>query len=402
MGDRSVTLITAVCSVLLTGLFVEGKSLLENAQYTSLTGHKGDTGNTKGNVADTNLDLDHHKNSSLYSWMSGITRPVEEEIMTELLKFILDSIPGRNIYIFHEGLYPGVSATAATCFRRWAELTIFLCDEALERLRDLVGAYNQVASPRHIILLCSEANTMAVFQKIRENTLETTEVQWFVILKNHVSEDIVKFVREGTQVTFAVRGNDTIYQYFFQASYINTSNDISLKTIGSWRWNPQSGHKINLKTSLYHPVERTYSNFGGRKLRISAFHNDPFWVLEKRDNQSTRMLGGIDFRIMEMLGKKFNFSFEVLPPSDYAWGVVLDDGRVTGIIGAVHRHESHLGINEITISASREKAVDFTTPYFLETTTILTAAPAKLLNPRAVFAPFTFPVSQQLRNGKIS
>ncbi|XP_066948588.1 glutamate receptor-like [Macrobrachium rosenbergii] len=73
-------------------------------------------------------------------------------------------------------------------------------------------------------------------------------------------------------------------------------------------------------------------------------------------------------------------------------GGVLDDGRVTGIVGVVHRHESHLAINELTISASREKAVDFTTPYFLETTAIVTAAPAKFLNPRAVFAPFTFPV----------
>ncbi|XP_066948590.1 glutamate receptor ionotropic, delta-2-like [Macrobrachium rosenbergii] len=165
-----------------------------------------------------------------------------------------------------------------------------------------------------------------------------------------------------------------------------------LKNIGSWRWNPQSGHKIDLKTPFYQPVERIYRNFGGRKLRVSAFHNDPFWILEKRDNQSTRMLGGIDFRILEMLGKKFNFSFEVLYPSAHVWGGVLDDGRVTGIVGVVHRHESHLAINELTISASREKAVDFTTPYFLETTAIVTAAPAKFLNPRAVFAPFTFPV----------
>ncbi|XP_066971943.1 glutamate receptor ionotropic, delta-2-like [Macrobrachium rosenbergii] len=59
------------------------------------------------------------------------------------------------------------------------------------------------------------------------------------------------------------------------------------------------------------------------------------------------------------------------------------------MIGMSARREVDFAINEITITESRETVVDFTKPYFLESTTIVTRAPAQLSKAGAIFTPFT-------------
>ncbi|XP_068208645.1 glutamate receptor ionotropic, delta-2-like [Palaemon carinicauda] len=342
-------------------------------------------------AADTDLKDTYSytsKNTSFYSRVKRINETTSEKVMTELLKFIIGSLTGRNIYIFHEGLFPDISATADICFRRWAEATIFLCDDALKNLQDILGTQNTASSPLNILVICSESNTMKIFQKIRENALESADLQWFVILQSHIISDVVRFVREGTQITFAVKGHSTINHYYLMASYINTHNDVSTKYVGWWSWDLLSGPKIHLKMGLHRAIKDSYSDFGGRKLRVSMLNNMPFWILEDHNDDKIHPVGGIDFTLLKMLGEKLNFTFEASLSPDRLWGGVLKDGKVTGMVGAVHRHEVHLAINELTITAPREKAVDFTIPYFLESTTIVTPAPSKLLNPQAVFSPF--------------
>lgn len=46
-------------------------------------------------------------------------------------------------------------------------------------------------------------------------------------------------------------------------------------------------------------------------------------------------------------------------PADRKWGVVRDDGTVTGMVGEVHYRRAHLAINEITITGMCvEKQID--------------------------------------------
>ncbi|KAK8380493.1 hypothetical protein O3P69_016827 [Scylla paramamosain] len=84
--------------------------------------------------------------------------------------------------------------------------------------------------------------------------------------------------------------------------------------------------------------------------------------------------------------------FQVLTPPDGQWGGPLPDGNVSGIIGQVARREAHLAICEITITGSRETVVDFTSPYYLEATTMVSPAPALRSRIFAIFSPFTYQV----------
>ncbi|CAL4080226.1 unnamed protein product, partial [Meganyctiphanes norvegica] len=71
------------------------------------------------------------------------------------------------------------------------------------------------------------------------------------------------------------------------------------------------------------------------------------------------------------------------------WGGPQPDGTVTGMVGKVHRHEANFAIDEITITDGRETVVDFTRPYYIDATTLISQAPKEKNRATAVFLPFT-------------
>ncbi|XP_037794744.1 glutamate receptor ionotropic, delta-1-like isoform X2 [Penaeus monodon] len=59
------------------------------------------------------------------------------------------------------------------------------------------------------------------------------------------------------------------------------------------------------------------------------------------------------------------------------------------MIGMVSRREVEFAIDEITVTGAREAVLDFTKPYFMESITIVSRAPAEKSRAMAVFSPFT-------------
>ncbi|XP_068201709.1 probable glutamate receptor [Palaemon carinicauda] len=348
-----------------------------------------------------------------------------------------------------------LTASLGLSFQKWTEVTLFSCDGALKQLQKLLTGFNQLESPRFIVVLCSFAKTLDIFQKIRDENLESAVTWWLVVLQTDTSCDIVAKLREGTKVTFAIADKNITDKYFYlmktsyinvknlirdenlesavtwwlvvlqtdtscdivaklregtkvtfaivdknvtdkyiylmKTSYINVNNLVALQDIGWWAWSRISGVQSTLKTSLYRPIKDAYWDFGGRRLKATVIDNWPFWVLKYSDDESVEPVSGIDYNVLSTLGKKLNFTFEVSLTPDKQWGGVLKDGRVTGMVGAVHRYDVHLAINELTITgktAPRDKAVDFTNPYFLESTTIISPSPSKILSPQSVLEPF--------------
>ncbi|KAK8387062.1 hypothetical protein O3P69_018015 [Scylla paramamosain] len=99
----------------------------------------------------------------------------------------------------------------------------------------------------------------------------------------------------------------------------------------------------------------------GKKFKVSAVDNWPF----------------------------FGITYEVVLEEGGQWGGPQADGTVTGMIGMVARGEAHLAINEITITAARETVVDFTRPYFMESSACTSPAPKERSRAFAVLSPFT-------------
>ncbi|KAG7170324.1 Glutamate receptor ionotropic, delta-2-like 21, partial [Homarus americanus] len=81
--------------------------------------------------------------------------------------------------------------------------------------------------------------------------------------------------------------------------------------------------------------------------------------------------------------------YRVVVQEDGQWGGSQPDGTVTGMIGVVARQEAHLAIDEITITAARKTVVDFTRPYFMESSACISRAPEEKSRAFAVLSPFT-------------
>ncbi|KAK4327868.1 hypothetical protein Pmani_001675 [Petrolisthes manimaculis] len=131
----------------------------------------------------------------------------------------------------------------------------------------------------------------------------------------------------------------------------------------------------------------------GRQLLVTTNQNWPFFRIAEWDNNDTVIgVSGIDLSIIRALAHTLNFTFRLVRPPDGKWGSLQRDGTITGLIGQVARHEAHLALCELTITSSRESVVDFTVPYYMESTTLVSPAPKEKNRAFAVFSPFTLKV----------
>ncbi|XP_066976057.1 glutamate receptor ionotropic, delta-1-like [Macrobrachium rosenbergii] len=111
--------------------------------------------------------------------------------------------------------------------------------------------------------------------------------------------------------------------------------------------------------------------------------------MKEFDNGTYVPDSGIDISVMDALGGALNFTYRVMKPADGKWGGPLPDGTITGMIGEVARRNAHIAICEITITALRETVIDFTRPYFMESLTMVSTAPAEKNRAFAAFSPFS-------------
>ncbi|XP_068229758.1 glutamate receptor ionotropic, delta-2-like [Palaemon carinicauda] len=308
-----------------------------------------------------------------------------------LIEFFLGESTQRNIFIFYDPhLYSDMAAAVGSCFQRKAEVTVLACDEVLARLEKILKSFNQLESLRNIFVFCRSDLTRMIFQQIFDKYLESAQTHWFVVIRENITRSIIERLREGTQVSFAIKTKDFSYQ--LMNSYINIRNQVELRFIGWWSWEAGLGAKSSLEAPLVKPLSEVYSDFGGRELKSTVINNWPFWVLEFPPDGSVRPVSGLDFHVLTDISEKLNFTFRMVMTPDKVWGGVLRNGSVTGMVGAVHYHSVHMAINELTLTDKREEAVDFTYPYFHESTTLISPAPKKSLKTYAVFASFTYEV----------
>ncbi|XP_068224352.1 glutamate receptor ionotropic, delta-2-like [Palaemon carinicauda] len=275
---------------------------------------------------------------------------------------------------------------------------------------------------RNVILICSPDNTREIFEKVRKKSLESSTIRWLVIMDEDFRHSLQQILREGTQVAMATHNpNGT---YFLSLSEIGTNDLISFKPLGEWtppvsfdslqprnistpigslknviltthNQIPTAG-SVNVTQQphlrihrLFPSYKSLYDDFRGRRLVVSVVSNIPFFKLLHLDNGTAVPDYGIDFQVIEALGRRLNFTYRILEPSDGRWGGPEGDGTVSGMVGMVARHSAHLAIDEITINEERKSVVDFTRAYYLEATTLVSRAPAKKDSTFAVFQPFT-------------
>ncbi|KAK4313229.1 hypothetical protein Pmani_015406 [Petrolisthes manimaculis] len=298
---------------------------------------------------------------------------MEAGLLVSLVLFLLQPSQHTEVVIIHDYTLPGVNKLVESFSERWAATTILTATPAPDLSQLLVALTSfHTNDLRYMVLLCSANTTWTVFDMVSRHNLESRRVRWLVVGEDpYLADTLLYSVREGSMVGLTKRTTSDIYKIY--SSYINHNNQMRFQEVGTWTGSNES----RLRHPLFPDIVKLYRDFLGRELVTSAVTHMPFIQVKILKNGTKVAERGIDVSIINTLSSHLNFTYRVMVPADRKWGVVQEDGTVTGMVGDVHYRRAHLAVNEITITDSREAVVDFSYPYFFDTTSIVSRGPTE-------------------------
>ncbi|GFU40891.1 lig_chan-Glu_bd domain-containing protein [Nephila pilipes] len=77
-------------------------------------------------------------------------------------------------------------------------------------------------------------------------------------------------------------------------------------------------------------------------------------------------IDGIEAKLVKTIMSKIGVDYEIVIPKDGQYGLKLNDGNWTGIMGMLHKGEADIGVSNIGMYEDRYKSVDFSLPYMWE------------------------------------
>ncbi|XP_042219774.1 uncharacterized protein LOC121864682 [Homarus americanus] len=284
--------------------------------------------------------------------LAGTTSETTKE--GELVKFLARGASRRHLYIMYDSEWPGSAAAVKTCSDAWVDVVATRCDSDLGFLERALHTTTEGEEMRIVIIFCLPERILDVFRMVRARSLESSTVQWVVVVvmeeTQHLSTHLTHLLREGTQLAVLTAMADGGHQYVATTSFVDVDDTVRFEHRGVLTVS-EEGSDLYLKTQLFPALDHLYRDFRGRQLVVSVLNNWPFFGLRYLPDGKPLADSGLDISVLNSLSHKFNFTYVVAEPEDGQWGGPQPDGSVTGIIGMVARHEAHLAINEITITA---------------------------------------------------
>ncbi|XP_069957606.1 glutamate receptor U1-like [Cherax quadricarinatus] len=98
---------------------------------------------------------------------------------------------------------------------------------------------------------------------------------------------------------------------------------------------------------------------------VSGFNKINKEIQEVQGNTEHQFHGPMT-RLMDYLSQAMNFTYTYVRPSDELWGIKLDNGSWSGMMGMVVREEVGIGVGPFSIIISRNEVVDFTVPILID------------------------------------
>lgn len=100
----------------------------------------------------------------------------------------------------------------------------------------------------------------------------------------------------------------------------------------------------------------------------------------------------INIELTKLLAKKFGFSYDFVSPDDNDYGTLFPNGSWSGMVGMVHRGDADIIIDDLSLTESRSKVIDFSQPYAIDRWTFATKLMKQSQNNTFFLKPFSVEV----------
>ncbi|XP_069190333.1 uncharacterized protein [Procambarus clarkii] len=138
----------------------------------------------------------------------------------------------------------------------------------------------------------------------------------------------------------------------------------------------------------------TLNNMMGHTFKVVALSYFPLVEYRKVTNDPNDLVqpeDSVDVRMLDIMARRFNFTYEMREPWDGLWGTPTSGGNWSGIVGTLQHQMADFSM-DLTPSDSRMEVIDFSKTYVYDPLIIMSLQPSPLPRSLAVTRPFSGPV----------
>ncbi|XP_022182312.1 ionotropic receptor 40a isoform X3 [Myzus persicae] len=226
------------------------------------------------------------------------------------------------------------------------------------------------------------------FTQIRRSNLMSRNVVYvFLWLRSSVSRTFKADILEAMRVCVITSPRLGFYQIYYSQASARPGYGSSLKMV-NW-WSAMDGL---VRFPLLPPPKQVYKNFEGRYFNVPVLHKPP-WTFVEYLNDSFRVEGGRDDKLINLLADKLHFQFRYIDPPDRTQGSGLDRGSsMQGVLGLIWQREADWFVGDLSITYERNLVVDFSFLTLVDNEAFLTHAPGRLNEAFSLIRPFHWSV----------
>nr|XP_045599637.1 uncharacterized protein LOC123758914 [Procambarus clarkii] len=138
----------------------------------------------------------------------------------------------------------------------------------------------------------------------------------------------------------------------------------------------------------------TLNNMMGHTFKVVALSYFPLVEYRKVTNDPNDLVqpeDSVDVRMLDIMARRFNFTYEMREPWDGLWGTPTSGGNWSGIVGTLQHQMADFSM-DLTPSDARMEVIDFSKTYVYDPLIIMSLQPSPLPRSLAVTRPFSGPV----------
>ncbi|XP_063870807.1 probable glutamate receptor isoform X2 [Scylla paramamosain] len=152
-------------------------------------------------------------------------------------------------------------------------------------------------------------------------------------------------------------------------------------------WSPLRGLSLASQQTLF--PDKFHKLAWGPTLVVAAEEYPPHVLINEAGPGRDYILTGPMEKLLSILSAQLNFTYTIKRPPDGSWGVLLEDGSWTGMVGMVNRKEADMGLGPFAVTTIRATAVDYTRTILVDYGRILAGSGKPEVDPWGFLLPFT-------------